>query len=590
MKNRINKEMLVPGILYLFSVVNLLFMHYYIIVNYGAEKPLIYVDFIENLCGVTFDVAVLFFIFRLFAGRKNNRGGEILLCSYAVTLLWSFSNVVYSRFFGHYISFSAIGQIGSVGETFVLNSIWERLSAADFYYVFSLLFIIALVVSRRYALSVRLSRRAVLSILLLPVGIFVIDLFANAIHSYQILRPNTSYIAYYKFQIAQRHRYRVHSALYPVWANFIRGSVRILASDGLTDLFSSDDLQAGDIRHIEKEISDYSKRETPGRNRPDIDNVVFIIVESYLAVSSDMRVGGVEVTPNLNRLRHDKNVYYNGRMRSNIVSGESSDGQFIYMTGLLPLRSGITVSIANDRELPGLPAVLSRSQGKRLNKMIIPTGPTLWEQDKMCVAYGIDSLYSIADYGEMEKDALSDREVFDLAARTDEDTKGPFFSMILTISMHQPYDKPMDTECVIKSRSYPDNFNNYLTACHYTDGQIGKYLDNLKKKGLYDRSLIIITADHQAHIDLLEMSGKVSEDLPLYIVNGGIDSGTAWTGPCNQLDVYTTILDVLGIRNRWRGLGHTLLRKDYENSVTDEIESISDKIIRGDYFRRAEWK
>jgi len=54
--------------------------------------------------------------------------------------------------------------------------------------------------------------------------------------------------------------------------------------------------------------------------------------------------------------------------------------------------------------------------------------------------------------------------------------------------------------------------------------------------------------------------------------------------------VYTTILDVLGIRSRWRGLGHTLLRKDYENSVTDEIESISDKIIRGDYFRRAEWK
>ena len=81
------------------------------------------------------------------------------------------------------------------------------------------------------------------------------------------------------------------------------------------------------------------------------------------------------------------------------------------------------------------------------------------------------------------------------------------------------------------------------------------------------------------------MEGIVKPEIPLYIINGGIDNTTAWTGECNQLDVYTTILDVMGIENKWRGLGHTLLNKDYKNSVTEKIHEISDMIIFSDYFQ-----
>jgi hypothetical protein len=89
---------------------------------------------------------------------------------------------------------------------------------------------------------------------------------------------------------------------------------------------------------------------------------------------------------------------------------------------------------------------------------------------------------------------------------------------------------------------------------------------------------------HHAHIDAMGMNGKIAMELPLYIVNGNIDKAEAWNGPCNQLDVFTTILDVLNIKNDWHGLGHTLLSPDYENSVTPQIWDISEMIIEGNYF------
>ena len=72
----------------------------------------------------------------------------------------------------------------------------------------------------------------------------------------------------------------------------------------------------------------------------------------------------------------------------------------------------------------------------------------------------------------------------------------------------------------------------------------------------------------------------VNKELPLYIVHGGIDKGQAWTGPCNQLDVYTTLLDMYGIETQWRGLGHSLLNRNYKNSVSEKTQTLSEWIIR----------
>jgi lipoteichoic acid synthase len=41
-----------------------------------------------------------------------------------------------------------------------------------------------------------------------------------------------------------------------------------------------------------------------------------------------------------------------------------------------------------------------------------------------------------------------------------------------------------------------------------------------------------------------------------------------------------------GIRTPWRGFGHTLLKPDYKNSVTEKVQTLSDWMIWSDYFGR----
>lgn len=178
------------------------------------------------------------------------------------------------------------------------------------------------------------------------------------------------------------------------------------------------------------------------------------------------------MTPFLNSLKHSDTVYYNGRMRENVTLGESSDGQFIYMAGLLPLRSDVTVSIALDRTLHGLPKMLGREA-----RMVIPSLASVWHQDEMCRQYGFDSLYTSNDYGDGRTNTLNDEQVFQLAMQKDRASRQPFFSVVLTMSMHQPYIEQIDPLFPVSDPSMPNDLACYLNACHYTDRQLERYFE-----------------------------------------------------------------------------------------------------------------
>ena len=151
------------------------------------------------------------------------------------------------------------------------------------------------------------------------------------------------------------------------------------------------------------------------------------------------------------------------------------------------------------------------------------------------------------------------------------------------MSTHSPYDKYIGEDLHLIDTSLSENYKNYLNTCHYTDNQIRQYFEELKLKGLFDSSLIVIASDHYAHLDMLNMIGKISNHTPLFIINGDICIEKAWKGECHQLDTYTTLMDMLGIEQPWVGLGHTLL-DSYKCSVDETVSNISELIIEGDYF------
>ena len=176
---------------------------------------------------------------------------------------------------------------------------------------------------------------------------------------------------------------------------------------------------------------------------------------------------------------------------------------------------------------------------------------------------------------------LNDEQVFQLAMKADETARQPFFSIILTMSMHQPFTRQIDHTFPISDNSISPDLACYLNACHYTDKQIEKYFNHLKQNGIFKNSLIVIAADHPVHN--YEFGG-VSKEIPLYLINTGVKPDDIWQGEFNQLDLYTTILDLLGCHGEWSGLGHSLLTSNYINSLTAQKWEVSELILRSNYF------
>lgn len=548
---------------------NLLVMHHYILLYSHLECEGDITTYIDNFCGLTFDLSILFILF--FLVTKKNIKLTCIFC-FLITWLWSLSNVLYSRFFFHYLTISAIGQSDALGSSIILKSIISKIQWTDIYY---LVIFLPFVSFFNNTIPLKNTIR-IKKLLYLP---FILLLAELCIHAcYVFSDSKLASLGYYRYRLSILHVSKSRFSLQPNYIHFIRGSFRTLAIDISNSCQGNIKLSEKNLNEIQYYIKS-SQNISFTNSNINPDNIIFILVESYMSFVSDITINGIEVTPFLNSLRNDSSVYFNRHMQENVTIGESSDGQFIYLTGLLPLRSSITISKAKDNTLPGLPKCLNMK-----SRMIIPTIASMWRQDEMCEQYGFDDLFTSSDFIGMSNDILNDEQVFKLAKQKDIENHGRFFSFIITMSMHQPYTEQIDSTFIIPTnKTISKEFACYLNACHYTDQQIKQYFHHLKKINIFDNSLIVIASDHAVHCTDF---GGVSKDLPFYIIySKGLQRNTIRDKKCNQVDVYPTLIDLLGIKSDWYGLGNSLLStKNGEDDISSKKWDISELIIQSDYF------
>ncbi|MDC2392839.1 LTA synthase family protein [Bacteroides ovatus] len=323
-------------------------------------------------------------------------------------------------------------------------------------------------------------------------------------------------------------------------------------------------------------------------------SIILIIVESLLSFPTDLKINGIEITPTLNKLV-EKGAYYNNNMTSLIQLGESSDGQFTYLNGLIPKTKGVTIYDYFNNTFVSLPKLLKKQKPGIECRMVIPTSSKTWRQDGVCIQYGFDKLYSRKEYtlSNYKENWLNDKLLFEYAASIDKNSKQPFFSLILTSSTHSPYTKAVEDYLIPFPDTYSEELKNYLSNVHYMDKYLGKYLNFLKENHLYHNSLIIIASDHSISNDWLKSKEEdnVSFQIPLYIVNSPqkIDKTSDYV--ITQADLFPTLLDLGGIHSEWRGVGNSLLCPDSILNTEREKkriiyrEKISDIILDSDYFK-----
>lgn len=107
-------------------------------------------------------------------------------------------------------------------------------------------------------------------------------------------------------------------------------------------------------------------------------------------------------------------------------------------------------------------------------------------------------LAGIAQHSEIRGEVVTGRALNWLARR---DAEQPFFAWLHYFDPHGDYDAPEPYKNMYRGRE-PEGVpmaadrERYAGEVSYTDAQVGRVLDDLRERGLLDRTIVIITADH----------------------------------------------------------------------------------------------
>ena len=104
----------------------------------------------------------------------------------------------------------------------------------------------------------------------------------------------------------------------------------------------------------------------------------------------------------------------------------------------------------------------------------------------------------------------------------------------------------------------------YLLQTGYTDRSLGVILRRLRETGVYDRALVIVTADHgvgfrdQRRLPTPQNLDEIAF-VPLFVKLPGQRAGRIDDGLARNIDVVPTVARVLGLTLPWRADGRTLV-------------------------------
>ncbi len=557
-------------VLFLLMCMNLLYMHYVVLTDDFQNTD---ISFKEPCNFVYFDVLLTTLFFSLLTWRRRKL---TYIFSYIFLVYFVLANIIYSRFFHTYFSFCVFSETTNFSGTWWFGYVQEAFRWTDLLLVFTTSLFV-------WCLMVRTWRKARVNVVILILLLLTIS--CNKVWHDVKDGYITDFASFYDRHIGSyfQNSYRFNPSSTVVESGIIRTQVvcDVLIGTGYKAL---DDDEIKQIDNYLAKIKRERGAQYAGTTVVGRPNIVFIIVESYLSVVSDLKVNGKEITPYLNAIKHSGG-YYNGQMTPCITTGESSDAQVIYFAGLIPMSKGMAVMSVIRDDIVGLPRLLHEQKGYS-TYMTIPTKLSFWHQEEANIKYGIDTTYSAL---QSEKDVwVDDSIVFSVASDKQKHMKEPFFHTILTVSMHAPYKgyKFPEHKDLVFPAKYSNEYKNYLKYCRYTDMQIERYINDMKASGEYNNTVFIITSDHQAHAELLNIREEEinHSKVPIYIINAGIDVDSAYNGEILQIDIYPSLMDLFGLRSDFRGFGHSIFRQNYKCELTDEARNISNRILTGNYF------
>jgi phosphoglycerol transferase MdoB-like AlkP superfamily enzyme len=218
-------------------------------------------------------------------------------------------------------------------------------------------------------------------------------------------------------------------------------------------------------------------------------NVVLIIVESFYASLIESLGGEKSVAPITTALSKEALLF------TDIYAvGSRTDKGVVGILSAFPSQATRTIMKQNDKQ-EKLPAITQELKKNGYNTSFYYGGESeFFNMKSYILSHGYSKL--VDQHSFRKKDMNSKWGTFDhIVFRkniADMDVeKAPFFSTILTLTNHEPFEVPGTPR--FKGNAVD---NKFRSTFFYTDSCIGAYIKEAKMKDWYKNTLFIIIADH----------------------------------------------------------------------------------------------
>jgi len=273
-------------------------------------------------------------------------------------------------------------------------------------------------------------------------------------------------------------------------------------------------------------------------------NIVLIVLESFTAELVGSLGGEKGITPNLDKLAAEGILFE----QIYAAAGRTDKGITATISGF-PSQAIRSIMKQNSKQ-EKLPAIAQELAMNSYSTSFYYGGESeFFNMKSYILSHGYQTLvdkHSFASKDMNSKWGTYDEKVFS-KQMTDMDTvKQPFFSTILTLTNHEPFELPA------KEHFKGDNIENkFRSTTFYTDSCLGAYLNEAREKAWYKNTLFVILADHSHRLpaNLTEYDPKRYR-IPLLFFGDMIKpefKGTRISKTGNQTDLVATLLNQVNI-------------------------------------------
>ncbi|MHC5309241.1 LTA synthase family protein [Myroides sp. LJL116] len=354
----------------------------------------------------------------------------------------------------------------------------------------------------------------------------------------------------------------------------------ILRTIGKTSFKKVDYLEQEDLQ---KHISSYKQYTT---NEPSTPNVVLFILESFSreyigAFNEDQNIENfVSYTPFVDSLAQNSLIYPNA-----FANGyKSIHGMSSVIAGIPSFKDAFTSSPFPKQKIESLVSTL---QSKGYDTSFFhgaPNGSMGFLGFSNIL--GFDHYYGLNEFNNpSEFDGtwgIWDEPFFQYMADELSEKKQPFFATLFSVSSHEPFNIP---------QKYQGKFNKGNQQIHqtigYTDFALQEFFRKNQNEPWFKNTIFIITADHTNQVDYPEYLKPVNRTaVPILIYSPSQDLKGVDKRLAQQIDIYPTVLDLIGYQETFRSWGRSLINDTIVEPFTINYSFNEYTFQQGDYICR----